>query len=258
LSFDTTPIWLTALVFIALSLIAYEVGFRLGRWWQHRTPGEQEGPTGVLVGSLLALLAFLLAIAMGMASDRFDARRALVMEQANDIRAAYLQAGYLPTPANDQIHALLREYVPLQIGTNDEQQLKANIARSDELESQMWAITEDVARTNSNDVISVYVESMTSVIQIHDQRVNAALNVRVPNTILWLLISGAVLSLAMVGFGAGVTEHRSVITAVVLIIALGATIMLVLDLDQPRQGFITVSQQPLIDLSQEIGPAQPP
>jgi len=256
--FDETPIWITALVFIALSIVAYEVGFRLGRWWQRRTPGEQEGPTGVLVGSLLALLAFMLAIATGMAADRFEARRALVMAQANDIRAAYLQAGYMPAPANDQLHELLRQYAPLQIGTNDEQQLRANFARSAQLEDQMWSITEDVARTNSNDVISVFVESMTSVIQVHEQRVNAALNVRVPSTILVLLIGGAVLSLGMVGFGAGVTGQRSVITAVVLIVALGATIMLVLDLDQPRQGFITASQQPLIDVVQEIGPAQSP
>jgi len=256
--FDEIPIWVTAVVFIVLSIIAYEVGFRLGRWWQRRTPGEQEGPTGVLVGSLLALLAFLLAIAMGMAADRFEARRALVMEQANDIRAAYLQAGYLPTPADEQVRELLREYAPLQIGSTDEQLLRANFARSDQLENQMWAITEDVARTNSNDVISVYVESMTNVIQIRDQRLNAALNVRVPSTILLLLIGGAILSLGMVGFGAGVTGQRSVITAVVLIVALGATITLVLDLDQPRQGFITVSQQPLIDVSQEIGPAQSP
>jgi hypothetical protein len=256
--FDTVPIWVTAVVFIALSIVAYEVGFRLGRWWQRRTPGEQEGPTGVLVGSLLALLAFLLAIAMGMAADRFEARRALVITQANDIRAAYLQAGYLPAPANDQLHELLREYAPLQIGTNDEEQLRANFARSDELEDQMWSITEDVASSNSNDVISVFVESMTDVILIHDQRVNAALNVRVPSTILLLLIGGAVLSLGMVGFGAGVTGQRSVITAVVLIVALGATIMLVLDLDQPRQGLITVSQQPLVDLVQEMGPAQSP
>ena len=66
------------LVFVAFALVAmlfYEAGFRLGRWWQDRTPGEQEGPTGMLVGSILALLAFLLAVTMGMAADRFDARR---------------------------------------------------------------------------------------------------------------------------------------------------------------------------------------
>jgi hypothetical protein len=30
--------------------------------------------------------------------------------------------------------------------------------------------------------------------------------------------------------------------------------MIVVDLDRPREGFIQVSQQPLIDLQQQIGP----
>ena len=62
-------------------------------------PGEQEGPTGLLVGSILALLAFLLAVTMGMASDRFDARRAVVLDEANAIGTTYLRAGYLPVYA---------------------------------------------------------------------------------------------------------------------------------------------------------------
>jgi hypothetical protein len=40
----------------------------------------------------------------------------------------------------------------------------------------------------------------------------------------------------------------------VLIIALGAVITVVIDLDRPREGFIKVSQQPLIDLQQQVGP----
>ncbi|WP_417565697.1 hypothetical protein [Marinobacter sp.] len=60
---------------------------------------EKEGPTGMIVGSLLALMAFLLAVAMGMASDRFDTRRGLVLAGANSIGTTYLRAGYLPEPA---------------------------------------------------------------------------------------------------------------------------------------------------------------
>ena len=73
---DALPILGVFVAFALISLVCYEVGFRFGRWWQDREPGEQEGPTGLLVGSILALLAFLLAVTMGMASDRFDARRA--------------------------------------------------------------------------------------------------------------------------------------------------------------------------------------
>ena len=58
----------------------------------------------------------------------------------------------------------------------------------------------------------------------------------------------------MVGYSAGLTERRSLISAVVLAIALGAVIMILVDLDRPREGFIQVSQQPLIDLQRQIGP----
>ena len=55
--------------FTVVALITIEVGYRLGHWWQTRTSDEKEGPTTMIVGSLLALMAFLLAITMGMATD---------------------------------------------------------------------------------------------------------------------------------------------------------------------------------------------
>ena len=58
----------------------------------------------------------------------------------------------------------------------------------------------------------------------------------------------------MVGYGAGLTRRRSPLTAVVLVIALAATLTIVIDLDRPREGFIQVSQQPLLDLQRQIGP----
>ena len=90
-------------------------------------PGEQEGPTGVLVSSILALMAFLLAVTMGMASDRFDTRRQLVVQEANAISTTYLEADYLPQPAADQMKELLREYLPLRIAnTSDRSVVQAN------------------------------------------------------------------------------------------------------------------------------------
>ena len=82
---DSLPIWGVLALFALLALLLYEVGFRIGRWWQDRTPEESEGPTGMLVGSILALMAFLLAITMGMATDRFDTRRGLVLAEANAV-----------------------------------------------------------------------------------------------------------------------------------------------------------------------------
>jgi hypothetical protein len=58
---DSLPIPGVFAVLALLALVLYELGFRLGRWWQARTLEEKEGPTAMLVGSILALMAFLLA-----------------------------------------------------------------------------------------------------------------------------------------------------------------------------------------------------
>ena len=65
-------------------------------------------------------------------------------------------------------------------------------------------------------------------------------------------------SLGIVGYSAGVDGRRSIVSAAILIIALGAVITLVVDLDRPREGLLQVSQQPLIDVQTWIGPPQSP
>ena len=251
---DTLPIAAVFLVFALVAMGAYEAGFRLGRWWQDRTPGEQEGPTNMLVGSILALLAFLLAVTMGMAADRYDARRALVVDEANSIGTTYLRAGYLPEPASSQIRELLRQYVPLRLTVTDSADTEADIAASTAIHTKLWAIAEEVARTtDKGDLVALFIESLNETIDLHETRITAR-NARVPETVVLLLIGGSILSLAMVGFSAGLTRRRSLLSAAVLVIALGAVITIVVDLDRPREGLIQVSQQPLIDLQQQIGP----
>jgi hypothetical protein len=241
--------------FAIVTMLIYEGGFRLGRWWQDRMPGEQEGPTNMLVGSILALLAFLLAVTMSMASDRFDTRRGLVLDEANSIGTTYLRAGYLPEPASSQIRELMREYVPLRIVVTNQKDVAASIQRSQAILSETWKIAEGVAKTtDQGDLTSTFLESLNETIDLHETRITAGLYARVPETVVLLLIGGSALSLGMVGYSAGLTRRRGLLNALVLVFALGAVLMIVVDLDRPREGFIQVSQQPLIDLQRQIGP----
>lgn len=250
---DSLSVQTIIVLFAVVSLVCYEVGFRLGRWWQDREPGEQEGPTGVIVGGLLGLMAFLLAVTMGMASDRFDTRRGMVVADADAIRASYLQADYLPPAAGTELQALLREYVPLRISSVDQAQVLANIQRSRELQRQMWAIQAAAAQSGYNpDLLSALGDSLTELVNVGENRVIAGLYARIPDSIVLLLLGGSALSLAMLGYSAGLTRRRSLLSAVVLIVALGAVTTLVVDLDRPQDGFVRVSQQPLIELQRVI------
>lgn len=251
---DPIPITGAFVLIAVLLLVVFEIGYRLGRWWQLRTPEKtEEGPTGVLVGSLLALLAFLLAITMQMASDRFDTRRGLVIEEANAIGTTYLRAGYLPAPLATESRALLREYVPLRINVTDRQQLAANFARSEQIHAALWAMAEQQARDNSSDVLAAYIESLNETIDLHSTRVTSLIYGRVPETVIIFLIVGAAATLGMVGYSNGLTGQRGLLSAVVLVVVLAAVLTLVLDLDRPRDGFLQVSQQPMIDLMERLG-----
>ncbi len=249
---DSVPILVFFVLFALVTLGCYEGGFRIGRWIQDRTEVVEEGPTGVLVGSIVALMAFLLAITTGMASDRFDARRLIVLDEANAIHTAYLRAGYIAEPGSSKARDLLAAYAPLRIATSDPVAIEAGIVQSEALQRQLWAIAEDAARQDSSDVTALFVESINDLIAVHEQRVTAGIYGRVPPTILWVLVLGSALSLGMVGYSAGLTNKRSPVSAVALVIALGAVLTLAVDLDRPRDGFIEVSQQPLIDLQRQI------
>ena len=254
---DPIPVTLVFVGFMIAAIMTSEIGFRIGRWWQRRSPGEQEGPTNMLVGSILTMLAFLLAVTMGMASDGFDARRVLVREEANTIRTTFLRAGYLAEPYGKDIQSLLREYVPLRIVSRDYTQLEAQDVRSKKIHAELWTQTKELIRqTPDTETKALFIESINDLIELHTTRVTAGVY-RVPETVILVLMVGALLTLGVMGYSAGLTGRRGMLSAVVLMVALGTVLTLVIDLDRPREGFLQVSQQPLIDLHEELGNPRP-
>lgn len=255
---DDLPVPGVFIAFALLALLLYEIGFRIGRWWQRRTPEEKEGPTGMLVASILALMAFLLAITMGMATDRFDARRGLVLAEANAVGTTYLRAGYLPEPASSTSRELLREYVPLRIAPDESAELGAQLVRAEEVLFELWSIAEALVReTPDSEALALYIESLNETIDVSTSRKTAVVYARVPETVLFLLFVGAALTLGMVGFNAGLTGRRSPLTAIAMIVVLGAVITLIVDIDRPQGGTLTVSQQPMVDLQEQMGRGSP-
>lgn len=254
---DSIPIFAIFAAFAVLTLACYEAGFRIGLWWQDREPGVQEGPTEMLVGSILALMAFMLAVTMGMASDRFDARRGNVLAEANAIGTVYLQADYLPETAAAQLKELVREYLPLRIA-DDTSKVQANIQQSVALHAEMWALVAEAARSgHSPDLVSALGDSVSELVALNESRIVAGLYARVPDTVLLVLLVGSALALGMVGYSAGLKGRRSVLSAVVMVVALGVVLTIVIDLDRPQDGLLRVSQQALLDVQRWIGPPSP-
>ena len=70
---------------------------------------------GAINGTLLGLLGLLLAFTFSMASSRFDSRRQLVIEEANDIGTVILRTDFFPDSTRRLLRGTLKEYVEARI-----------------------------------------------------------------------------------------------------------------------------------------------
>ena len=191
----------------------------------------------MLVGSLLALMAFLLAVTMGMAvgplrlAPPAGARGGQRHRHGLPAGGLPAAAGVATRPASCCASTCRCASTPPTRSSS-----RANFARSAQIQAQLWAIVEPLARsTPDSQVLALYISALNDMIDLGETRLTAIVYARVPETIVWLLFLGAALTLGMVGFHAGLHRRRSLIGAVVLVIVLGAVITLVVDLDRPRR-----------------------
>lgn len=254
---DVIPLWGLWCLTVVLVLAAVEVGFRIGRWRSQRSEHEPETPVGAIVGATLGLLAFLLAFTFGLASSRYDMRRELVLDEANAIGTTYLRAGLVPEPQRTTIRGLLRQYIDLRLDAVDPEKQVAAIAKSEELQSQLWAQAVVVAEKNPTPISGLFIQSLNEVIDLHAKRITLAMRNRIPVTIWAALYAAAILAMTGVGFHAGLSGTNRTMATLILALAFTLVLCLVADLDRPQEGLLKVSQQAMIDLRNSLTPRNP-
>jgi len=85
MNFDFTPVWLLFSGAVLLVMLSIEAGYRMGRSSCRRSEDEKESPVSAIAGSVLGLVALMLAFTFGIVSDRYDSRKGLVREEANSM-----------------------------------------------------------------------------------------------------------------------------------------------------------------------------
>ena len=254
---DALPLWALFIVILLVVLFSVEFGYRLGKYRRSHHETEKEAPLGTMVGATLGLFAFILAFTFGLAANRFDNRRQLLLNEANAIGTTYLRAGMLPE-RGQQIRDLLRDYVAVRLDVVQPGKLGEGIRQSEDIQQKVWTEAETVGNKNPNSiVVGLFVQSLNQMIDLHAERLQAGVRSRIPSAIWLGLFAVACLSLATMGYHAGLSGTRRSLAIVAVAVTFSVVIELIADLDRPQEGILRVSQQALLDVQRSMNPPSP-
>jgi hypothetical protein len=241
--------------FFAVALVTLVLATFCGLWLRKRFAHivERESQSlKTLESTILALLGLLLGFTFSMAVARFDTRKTLQIDEANDIGTLWLRTSLLSENARDAERMLIRRYVAARIefaaSGHDAGRMAKSAADTAQLQRQMWSLATQEANQRRDPVAGLFVSVLNDCIDVTEKR-TAALE----NTIPWaawllLLAIGAVgCTLVAVGLHANVFGIR-----ILLPFVLACTLAMIYDIDSPRSGFIRVHQQSMERLQQQV------
>ena len=227
-------------VLFAVQWLALEIGFWLGR---RSVRGKADPPAGVgmIVGGMLGLLAFVLALTLSHASARFEARRTGALAEANAIGTAWLRAKAIGHPGGDAIAAKLADYTQLRIDFIRARPEPAGLAelnaRTNAAQTDIWRHMTAIAHDRQDPVVASLMAALNEMFD----RATAerfAFAFAIPPLLLWLIVGLAVASITGVGYELGLRGASLRLLSMVLIGMWTVVATLILDLGSPRLGSI--------------------
>lgn len=247
-----------AVVLSAGILVLLEIGRRIGvRQLAEEGESASKG-LGAIEGAIFGLLGLILAFSFSGALTRFDARRYLVVEEANDIGTAWLRIALLPADAQPHMRDLFRRYLDSRIEVYRKvpqmAAVKAELARAANLQSEIWALAVTSSREGGMvQAPMLLLPALNAMFDIATTRTEAA---RVhPPLMIFAMLGALTLACSLfAGYDMAIRRRLNVLHSIAFAVVLSVTAYVIIDLEYPRLGLIQVSDSDrvLVDLRRSM------
>jgi hypothetical protein len=233
-----------AALLLAAQMLMHETGYWLGYRRRLRGGETQAEGVGVVVGGILGLSAFVLALTLSFATGRFNERVAGTLDEANAIGTAWLRAEAIGGARGLEIARLLEQYAQVRrdfVRMGRDQAAIDEINRhTNALQSEIWGHLAAIVREQPS---AVSTSLMSALNDVYDKATGERLayDLRLPSQIFWLLIGLTLLSTASLGYQLGLRARQVHILVGVLTIMWSTVIVDILDLASPRLGAFRAS-----------------
>lgn len=224
-------------------ILMVEIGRRAGLRWRARLMAGGAAGVGAVEAAVFALLGLLLAFTFQGAAARFDVRRGLIVEEANNIGTAWLRIDVLPASAQPAMRELFRQYLDSRLETyrkiSDPVAVRAELARTAQLQNEIW---QHAIASHRDGAQPVGVLLLPALNQMFDIVTTRAMAIRThPPLIVFIML--AILALAsafLAGHGMAGSKVRSWLHSIGFALILTITVYVIMDMEFPRLGFVRV------------------
>lgn len=237
-----------AIVVLGFSTVC---GLWLRKRFSHAVAREGQS-LKTLESTILALLGLLMGFTFSMAVARFDTRKTLEIEEANDIGTLWLRTSILSDKGRDDERLLIRQYVGARLefaaAGRDTARMTKSANDTAAIQSSMWHIAMQEVNQRRDAATGLFIAVLNDCIDVTEKR-TAVLENRIPWAAWMLLLAIGSIGCALVAVGlqANVFSLRMLLPLV-----LACTLALIYDIDSPRSGFIRVRQQSMERLQQQV------
>jgi len=227
-------------------LLMLKIGRRVGVRRRQQDPDGAATGLGAVDGAIFGLMGLLIAFTFSTAASRFETRRELIVEEANDIGTAYLRLDLLPASTQAALREKFRRYVDSRLAIYhalpDIEAAKAKMRESKLIQDEIWAAAvaaTNATQVNGNAVTSLVMSSLNDMIDITTTRTMAMQSH--PPQIIFIMLGIMVLAGALlIGFGMAGSIKVSWLHVITFSLLMTGLIYVIVDLEHPRVGIIRV------------------
>lgn len=237
---------LLCLVWLWLGIIS-AIGFYFG----YTRKVEDKKTSNNFTTNIFALMAFIMGFSFSMAVARFEARKLLVVEEANAIGTAYLQSKIVAFKNPQKIKNLFITYVDKRIEAYKSVDPRPILKELDVLENDIWTEIITVTGTARGPIEGNFVKSVNELFDTANARKLAHLNL-LPSAFYFLILLLATVSMWIVNFDNGLDKNSDHWKIGLFIFLFGIIFAFIFDLDHSRSGIIQVGQNALIELRSKM------
>jgi hypothetical protein len=227
-----------------LMLLLLESGRRIGKKSMASDPEGSHQGLGPFEAAVFGLMGLIIALTFSGATQRFDYRRMLIIDETNAIGTAYLRVDLLPADAQPAIRTYFRDYLETRIelyeNISDRNKVADLEQKTAALQMKIWQASVAAGQRSDNISVSILLlPALNSMIDICGTR-TAIRQVHQPNIIFLVMITLALVCSLIAGYGMAVQKSRSWIHLVGFTLVLLITIIVIIDMEYPRAGFIRI------------------